>query len=370
MTYQPGIITTLAGTGARGYAGDGGAAASALMSEPFMCAFDAAGNLYVAEAMNHCIRRVDSATGVITTIAGTGAEGYSGDGGPATAATFNQPYSLQVDGNDDVYVVDRLNYVITQDRRGHRRHHNRCGHRRASLRRRWQSGGGGQVPRAQRLFPRRPGRTAHCRRAGPAHSPPRPGIGHHHHLRGQRRKGAPRRRPARYGGQHLGRAGRLHGRRGQHLHRRARGQRHPQGGCQRHNVHAGRNGRVRLLRRRRPCNRGNVGAGRRPSAATTRATCWWWTPRTTPSAASTRPRASSLPSPEGGWVVAAMAARRTRRQWTGPTAATWTPQATYTSPTATTTACGWWGCSGQPCRGNPCGCPAGGSHSPNARNIQ
>ena len=112
MTYQPGIITTIAGTGERGYAGDGGTAVAALLSEPFMCAFDAAGNLYVAEAMNHCVRRVERGSGVIITIAGTGAEGYSGDGGPATAATFNQPYSLQVDTNDDVYVVDRLNYVI------------------------------------------------------------------------------------------------------------------------------------------------------------------------------------------------------------------------------------------------------------------
>ena len=112
MTYQPGIITTVAGTGERGYAGDGGPASAALLSEPFMCAFDSMGNLYVAEAMNHCIRRVYRDTGVIVTIAGTGAEGYSGDGGPATQATFNQPYSLQVDTNGDVYVVDRLNYVI------------------------------------------------------------------------------------------------------------------------------------------------------------------------------------------------------------------------------------------------------------------
>ena len=111
-TYQSGIITTLAGTGERGYAGDGGPAVAALLSEPFMCAFDTAGNLYFAEAMNHCIRRVDRETGVIATIAGTGAEGYSGDGGPATEATFNQPYSLQVDAKGDVYVVDRLNYVI------------------------------------------------------------------------------------------------------------------------------------------------------------------------------------------------------------------------------------------------------------------
>ena len=112
MTYQTGIITTVVGTGERGYSGDGRAATSALLSEPFMCAFDSAGNMYVAEAMNHCIRRVDRETGVIATIAGTGAEGYSGDGGPATEATFNQPYSLQVDGKSDVYVVDRLNYVI------------------------------------------------------------------------------------------------------------------------------------------------------------------------------------------------------------------------------------------------------------------
>ena len=112
MTYEPGIITTVAGTGERGYAGDAGPATAALLSEPFMCAFDRVGNLYIAEAMNHCIRRVDRETGTIVTIAGTGEQGYSGDGGPATLATFNQPYSLQVDTNGDVYVVDRLNYVI------------------------------------------------------------------------------------------------------------------------------------------------------------------------------------------------------------------------------------------------------------------
>ena len=79
-----GIIQTVAGTGEKGYAGDGGLATHARMSEPFMCAFDAQGHLYVAEATNHCIRRIDQATGVITTVAGTGAVGYSGDGGPAT----------------------------------------------------------------------------------------------------------------------------------------------------------------------------------------------------------------------------------------------------------------------------------------------
>jgi len=112
MTYRTGVIATVAGTGERGYSGDGGPASAALLNEPFMCAFDAAGSLYIAEAMNHCIRRVDRETGVISTIAGTGAEGYSGDGGPATEATFRQPYSLQAAANGDVYVVDRLNYVI------------------------------------------------------------------------------------------------------------------------------------------------------------------------------------------------------------------------------------------------------------------
>ena len=77
-----------------------------------MCAFDADGNLYVTEATNHCVRRIDKATGVITTVAGTGAPGYSGDGGLATRATLNHPYSLQIDANGDIYIVDRLNAVV------------------------------------------------------------------------------------------------------------------------------------------------------------------------------------------------------------------------------------------------------------------
>lgn len=112
MSFEKGKIQTFVGTGEKGYTGDGGPAASALLSEPFMCAFDAQGNLFLAEATNHCVRKVDKATGVITTVAGTGSEGYSGDSGPAPQATFNQPYSLQIDGNGDIYIVDRLNSVI------------------------------------------------------------------------------------------------------------------------------------------------------------------------------------------------------------------------------------------------------------------
>ncbi|MBO19131.1 MAG: hypothetical protein CL732_01150 [Chloroflexi bacterium] len=113
MPFEQGKIQTYVGTGDRGYAGDGGPADKALCDEPFMCDFDAAGNLYYVEAKNHILRRVDKGTGAITTVAGSGQSGYSGDGGPATQATMQEPYSLAVDQNNgDVYVVDRLNAVV------------------------------------------------------------------------------------------------------------------------------------------------------------------------------------------------------------------------------------------------------------------
>ena len=112
MTLENGTITTMAGTGEAGYDGDGGAAAAARLSEPFMCAFDRQGNLYVAESANHCVRRIDGRSGIITTVAGTGELGYGGDGGPATKATLNQPYALDIAANGDLYIVDRLNAVV------------------------------------------------------------------------------------------------------------------------------------------------------------------------------------------------------------------------------------------------------------------
>ena len=112
MTLENGRITTTAGIGDAGYDGDGGPAGSARLNEPFMCAFDWQGNLYVAEAMNHCVRRIDGRSGVITTVAGTGELGYGGDGSPATQATLNQPYALDIADNGDLYIVDRLNAVI------------------------------------------------------------------------------------------------------------------------------------------------------------------------------------------------------------------------------------------------------------------
>ena len=113
MKFEPGKIQTYVGTGEKGYAGDGGPADQALCTEPFMCDFDSAGNLFYSESRNNVIRRVDKATGIVTTVAGNGESGYSGDGGPATQATMNEPYSLQVDrSNGDIYIVDRLNAAV------------------------------------------------------------------------------------------------------------------------------------------------------------------------------------------------------------------------------------------------------------------
>lgn len=104
-------IDTAAGTGKPGRAGDGGLASKGALNQPFHCELGD-GQLYIAEAANHCIRKVDLKTGTLTTVAGTGAKGYTGDGGPAEKATFNEPYAVVRDGNGDLYIVDRLNTVI------------------------------------------------------------------------------------------------------------------------------------------------------------------------------------------------------------------------------------------------------------------
>ncbi len=108
----PAIMTTVAGTGQKGYSNDGGLATKATLNQPFHCELDGKGNLYIAEANNHCIRKVHFKTGIITTVAGCGKKGYSGDGGPATEATMNEPYAVVVDQQDNLYIVDRLNAVI------------------------------------------------------------------------------------------------------------------------------------------------------------------------------------------------------------------------------------------------------------------
>jgi DNA-binding beta-propeller fold protein YncE len=103
------VIATAVGTGEKGFAGDGGPAKAAFLNGPFDVAFDRAGNLYFSDTFNHRIRRVDARTGVITTIAGDGEPGYSGDGGPAVRASLSEPYGIAIDRAGNIFVADRLN---------------------------------------------------------------------------------------------------------------------------------------------------------------------------------------------------------------------------------------------------------------------
>ncbi len=107
-----GVISTVAGNGSQGYAGDGGAATSALLNAPTGVAVDASGNLYIADTLNNRIREVSG--GTITTIAGTGAAGFSGDGGPATAAALSQPAAVAIDAQGDIYIADTNNNRIRE----------------------------------------------------------------------------------------------------------------------------------------------------------------------------------------------------------------------------------------------------------------
>src|ERR1700686_5015888 len=103
------IITTAVGAGAKGFAGDGGPANAALLNGPFDVAFDAGGNLFFSDTFNHRIRRVDARSGVIATVAGNGEGGYAGDGGPAIGASLNEPYGIVLDRTGNICVADRLN---------------------------------------------------------------------------------------------------------------------------------------------------------------------------------------------------------------------------------------------------------------------
>jgi len=106
-----GIISTVAGNGTAGYTGDGGAATSAELYNPCGATIDAAGNMYIADYSNHLIRKVD-ASGIITTYAGTGVAGFSGDGGPANVAELNNPYVVVFDSYNNMYISDRTNSRI------------------------------------------------------------------------------------------------------------------------------------------------------------------------------------------------------------------------------------------------------------------
>ena len=109
---RDGTITTVAGTGERGYAGDGGPALQASFNRPHELRFDAGGNVFIADMVNHAIRRIDARTGIITTVAGNGQKGYTGDGGLAAAATLSSPHSIQFGPDGNLYICDIGNNVI------------------------------------------------------------------------------------------------------------------------------------------------------------------------------------------------------------------------------------------------------------------
>jgi sugar lactone lactonase YvrE len=103
----------VAGCYTYGYSGDGGAATAAKMTTPEGICMDAAGNLYVADYGNNAIREIAAGTGIITTVAGTGASGYTGDGGAATAATLKNPVAICVDQNGNLYFSDQVGIVVS-----------------------------------------------------------------------------------------------------------------------------------------------------------------------------------------------------------------------------------------------------------------
>lgn len=109
---RAGIISTVVGNGRRGYAGDGGPAIGAELYEPYEVRFDHAGNLFFVDRLDHVVRRVDAQDHRISTVAGTGHAGFSGDGGPAIRAELSQPHSLQLGPDEDIYICDIANHRI------------------------------------------------------------------------------------------------------------------------------------------------------------------------------------------------------------------------------------------------------------------
>ena len=106
-------ITTVAGNGTSGYGGDGGAATNAFLNRPYGGVFDANENLYIVDRDNHRIREV-STNGIITTVAGNGTAGFSGDGGEAISASMGYPYGLAVDAIGNIYIADQGNPVFAK----------------------------------------------------------------------------------------------------------------------------------------------------------------------------------------------------------------------------------------------------------------
>jgi DNA-binding beta-propeller fold protein YncE len=112
LDRKSGNITSVAGNGRKGYAGDGGPATRATLNEPYEVRFDSHGNMLVLEMQNHLVRRIDAKSAVIATLAGDGTAGDRGDGGPASRARFHNPHSLALDDRDNIYIADQSNHRV------------------------------------------------------------------------------------------------------------------------------------------------------------------------------------------------------------------------------------------------------------------
>ena len=112
LDLKTGAISTVAGSGREGYSGDGGHALEASLNQPYEVRFDQAGNMFFVEMPNHIVRRVDAKTKIISTVAGTGERGFSGDGGQATQAQLSVPHSIELDGKGFLYIADIGNHRL------------------------------------------------------------------------------------------------------------------------------------------------------------------------------------------------------------------------------------------------------------------
>jgi sugar lactone lactonase YvrE len=112
LDRKSGQVTSVAGNGRKGYSGDGGPATRAALNEPYEVRFDAHGNMLILDMKSHALRRVDAQTGTITTVAGDGVAGDRGDGGPARRARFRMPHSITLDEQDNLYVSDLANHRV------------------------------------------------------------------------------------------------------------------------------------------------------------------------------------------------------------------------------------------------------------------
>jgi hypothetical protein len=112
VNYLTGIITTIAGTGVGGYSGDGGLAISAELNQPDFITLDALGNIYFSQGLENVVRKINSSNGIITTVAGNGNAGYSGDGGLAINAELNAPFDIILDSALNLFIADYKNNCI------------------------------------------------------------------------------------------------------------------------------------------------------------------------------------------------------------------------------------------------------------------